>query len=77
MFSRIKLQASQRLFDIEFDISIFDYNFEKQLICKKKKARLKKSRSRLAKTHVSRINKSYYSFAQILASLAMCNQYSI
>jgi len=82
MFSRIRSQISQKLFETESDISIFSYNIEKQTICKKKKARLdnlsfSSTRNISTKANILRIIDSYYNLAQIRISSAIYNQNSI
>ncbi len=79
MFSRIKSQASQRLFKARSGVSIPSHDVEKQTICKKKKARLddlssSSTRSILAKVDVPRIIDSYHGLAPTRASPAMYDQ---
>ena len=79
IFSKIELQISQKLFETESDISIFSYNIEKQIICKKKKAQLDSSsfsntRNISVKTNILYNIDSYYNLAQIDILSATCNQ---
>jgi len=82
MFSRIKLQIFQRLFETESDVSIFSYNIEKQTICKKKKTRLdslsfSSTRNISAKANILQIIDSYYNLVQTRVSSAIYDQNSI
>jgi len=82
IFSKIRLQVFQKLFETESDVSIFSYNIEKQTICKKKKTRLdnlsfSSTKNISTKANVLRIIDSYYSLVQTRILSAIYSQNSI
>jgi len=82
MFSKIRSQISQKLFETESDVLIFSYSVEKQTICKKKKARLdslnfSSTRNISTKADILQIIDSYYSLVQTRVLSAIYNQNSI
>lgn len=82
MFSKIKSQVSQRLFEAKFDVSISSHDIEKQTIYKKKKVRFdnlsfSNIKSILTNANVLRIIDNYHNFAQIRTLSTIYDQNSI